>query len=117
MKKFIALIISPVIFTTSFAINKDNKTEIEIPKIQTIHKDESKNEDNAEYFDTLRKSNSTSKNILDLGQNNQDSDDSNETEICSVATTDDGESGAGLCGVPVDNNDKEAITKANDKPI
>lgn len=120
MKKFIAPIILIVIFTSSFATKAKDKTELKSPKIQTAHNDEAPKVNNVsgkkDYFGTLRKSNSSSKNILGIGENKQDSH-STDTEICSVAAnTGDGKSGAGLCGVPADKSDKELKNKPNDEP-
>lgn len=124
MKNFIAMIIMSVLFTPAFAINEEDKTELKSPNIQIVQNDEAKkvgksedkSEDNAEYFGTLRKSNSSSNNILGIGGNKQDGY-STDTEICSVATnTSDGKSGAGLCGVPADKSDKELKNKSSDEP-
>ena len=105
MKKIIALIILTVIFNSSFAKNEEVNIDIvstknKINKINDIDLEKTNDDADAEYFDTLRKTDSDSKNILGIGQNKQNSF-STDTEICSIAT--DKSDGTGLCGVPADN--------------
>ena len=71
MKNFILLIISNVIFTPAFATNEIEKKESESPKVQNTQFDKVKKEDNTEFFGNLRKSNSNSNNILDIGKDKQ----------------------------------------------
>ncbi len=116
MKNFILLIISTVIFTPAFATNEIEKKESESPKVQNTQFDNTKKEENTEFFGNLRKSNSSSNNSLSIGSGKQDSHNSG-AEICNVANkSDDGKNGAGLCGMPTDKSQEVLKNKPSNKP-
>ena len=115
MKNIIALVILHVYLTPSLASNNDDKTNLESLNVQSDHNAESKNDEDTEYFDTLSKPNSDNKSILGFGNDKIDVQ-TKSGEICSVATTDDGKNGAGLCGVPVDKSEKETKIETIDEP-